>query len=69
MDEQMESRQKQRFLRLPQVLEIFPVSKSTWWNGIKKGEYPKPVKLSERISAWRECEIYELFERLEGVNR
>lgn len=33
------------FLRLPQVLAIVPVSKSSWWKGCKTGRYPKPVKL------------------------
>ena len=41
------------FMRLPAVLAIIPVSKSTWWSGIKSGRYPKPVKLGERITAWR----------------
>jgi predicted DNA-binding transcriptional regulator AlpA len=45
------------FLRLPQVLKRYPVSKSTWWKGIREGKYPKPVKLSERTSAWRESDI------------
>ena len=30
-----------------------PVSKSTWWAGVKSGRYPKPVKLGPRITAWR----------------
>ena len=64
MNKQMESRQKQRFLRLPQVLERYPVSKSTWWAGIREGKYPKPVKLSERTSAWRESDIDDLIDRL-----
>jgi predicted DNA-binding transcriptional regulator AlpA len=64
MSEQVEKGQKQRFLRLPQVLEIFPVSKSTWWAGIREGKYPKQVKLSQKISAWRESDIDELCNRL-----
>jgi prophage regulatory protein len=40
------------FLRLPQVLEIYPVSKSTWWQGIKTGRFPKGVKLGPRTTAW-----------------
>ena len=43
------------FLRLPEVLKYFPVSKSTWWAGIKTGKYPAGVKLSDRVTAWR-CE-------------
>ena len=30
-----------------------PVSKSTWWDGVKTGRFPKPVKLGPRITAWR----------------
>ena len=41
------------FLRLPQVLAIFPISKSSWWSGIKAGKYPRGVKLSPRTTAWR----------------
>jgi prophage regulatory protein len=54
------------FLRLPQVLQIFPVSKSTWWAGIRAGKFPKPVKLSERTSAWRRSDIEALCSRLSG---
>ncbi len=54
------------FLRLPQVLKIIPVSKSTWWGGIRSGKYPRPVKLSERTSAWRRSDIVALCERLSG---
>lgn len=45
------------FVRLPQVLEVIPVSKSTWFRGIQAGKFPKPVKLGERASAWRVEEI------------
>jgi prophage regulatory protein len=40
------------FVRLPIILEVLPISKSTWWNGIKDGRFPKPVKLGPRTSAW-----------------
>lgn len=42
---------------------IIPVSKSTWWNGVKAGRYPKPVKLSERCTAWRVEDIRALIEQ------
>lgn len=57
--------QSDRLLRLPEVLKLVPVGKSTWWAGTNSGRYPKPVKLSERCSAWRESEIQSLIERLE----
>ena len=48
------------FVRLPEVLKVFPVSKSTWWAGVKDGHYPKPVKLGAKITAWRVEDIREL---------
>lgn len=52
------------FLRLPDVLKIIPVSKSTWWAGCRSGEYPKPIKLSTRTSAWLQTDIEKLCDRL-----
>jgi len=52
------------FLRLPGVLQRIPVSRSTWWMGIRSGKYPKPVKLSQRTSAWRESDIDALCREL-----
>ena len=48
----------------PPIHAIIPVSKSSWWEGIKKGIYPKPIKLSERTTAWRWEDIHELIARL-----
>lgn len=54
------------FLRLPEVLKLFPVSKSTWWQGVKGGVYPQPVKLSSRTTAWRVSDIYALIKSIDG---
>ena len=48
------------FVRLPEVLRVFPVSKSTWWAGIKDGRFPQPVKLGPRTTAWRVEDIKQL---------
>ena len=52
------------FLRLPQVLELIPVSKSTWWSGVADGRFPAAVKLSPRTTAWKASDIYQLIENL-----
>lgn len=52
------------FIRLPQVLNTIPVSKSTWWAGIKLGKYPAGIKLSERVTAWRVEDIRALISQL-----
>lgn len=59
-------------LRLWQILgdrrrgipPIIPVSKSTWWAGVKSGKYPKPVKLSARCTCWYVDDIRKLIERM-----
>ena len=48
------------FMRLPAVLAVIPISKSTWWAGVKTGRFPKSVKLGERITAWRAEDIRSL---------
>ena len=50
------------FMRLSEVLKLYPVGKSTWWEGCKSGRFPKPVKLSERVTAWRVEDIRALIE-------
>ena len=52
----------ERLLRLPEVLQRIPVSRSTWYQGIKTGLYPKGIRLGARIVAWREADIKKLSE-------
>ena len=47
-------------LRIKRVLQFVPVSRSTWWAGVKSGRYPKPVKLSERVTCWKAADIRRL---------
>lgn len=51
-------------LRLPQVLSIIPVSRSSWFAGIATGRYPSPVKLSARSVAWKSEHIWALVDSL-----
>jgi prophage regulatory protein len=57
------------YLRLPQIIgapgdpeakppkppipAVIPVSKSTWWAGVKSGKYPPAIKISARCTAWK----------------
>ena len=55
------------FVRLPAIiapLGPIPVGKSTWWQGIKTGRFPKPVKLGPKTTAWRVEDIRALDARL-----
>ena len=52
------------FLRLPAVLKLIPIGKSLWWDGIKRGVYPKPVYISKRVTAWRVEDIRILIDQI-----
>lgn len=62
------------FLRLPQIIgnpkanppipPIIPVSKATWWAGCASGRYPKPIKLSPRVTVWEIKKIRDLVNKL-----
>ncbi len=57
------------YVRLSTVLEFFPVSKSTWWNGVKAGIYPQPYKLGERMTAWKAEDIWNLISEVENAQK
>ena len=58
-------------VRLSQILgdrrrgipPIIPISKSSWWSGVKTGKYPQPVKLSARCTCWYVDDIRKLIVR------
>lgn len=48
----------------PAIAAIIPVSRSTWWAGVRSGRYPQPTRaLGDRITAWRVEDIRALIER------
>lgn len=54
------------FVRLRDILAPagpIPVSKSTWWQGIRDGRFPKPLKLGKRVTVWRAEDIHRLIEQ------
>ena len=63
-----------RFLRLKQIIgdpkaeppiqPILPISKSSWWDGVKTGRFPKAIKIGANTTVWREEEIRSLVDKL-----
>lgn len=54
------------FVRLNQIIAprgLIPVSKSTWWAGVKDGRFPQPLKLGPKITVWRAEDIHTLIEK------
>ena len=42
-----------KYVRMSQLTGIIPMSKATIWRKLKDGTFPKPIKLGDRITAWR----------------
>ena len=49
-------------LRVNQILRFIPISRSSWWAGVKSGRYPKPSKLSPRVTVWSVQSIRAIIE-------
>jgi len=57
------------YLRLSQILAPvgpIPVSKSTWWQGVKEGRFPRAYKLGPRTTVWRVEDILGVIAHLCG---
>ncbi|NDU91297.1 MAG: AlpA family phage regulatory protein [Ferrovum sp.] len=61
------------FLRLTQIIgnprtnppvpPLIPIGRSSWWNGVRTGRFPKPVKLGPRTTVWRVEDILSLIKQ------
>jgi prophage regulatory protein len=61
------------FLRLPQIIgnpkadppipAVIPVGRSSWWQGVRDGRYPAPVKLGPKTTCWRVEDIRALIDK------
>lgn len=47
----------ERFIRRPEVCLMTSLPNSSLTDLIAKGQFPKPYKLSERMSAWKISEV------------
>ncbi len=52
----------------PPILGLIPISRSGWFQGVKEGRFPKPVKPTSRVSMWRVDDIRRLIDELSGQN-
>ena len=53
------------FVRLPTILALIPVAKSTVWKRVRTGEFPKPVKCGS-ATLWKAEDIRALIARMGG---
>lgn len=58
-----------KLLRLPEVLQITALSRSGLYSLLGKGEFPQPIKLGERINAWRDDDLQEWMDTRAAASR
>lgn len=51
------------FVRLPVILQHYPVSSSSWWAMVRDGRAPKAIKLGPNTTAWKAEDIREFLGR------
>jgi len=51
-----------RLMRLPEVMKLVGLSRTTVYELIKRSQFPKPVKPSQRVSAWCSDEVEQWVE-------
>lgn len=57
------SKKKTKLLRIKSVSAKTEIGKSTIWLWLSQGKFPEPIKLSPRITVWRESDIDKWIER------
>ena len=45
---------------------MLPIGRSTFLERVRKGIYPKPVKIGSKTTAWKKSDILELMASFEG---
>jgi len=55
-------------LRLPAVIQLVSLSRTTIYELSKTGEFPKPIKLSARAVAWSARAIYTWIEQRKAAS-
>ena len=49
----------------PYIEPRIPISRAAWWNGVREGKYPQPVKLGSRTTVWKESDILKLINQFD----
>lgn len=61
------NRERNRGPRRPRkaIAPLIPISRSSWWEGVRTGRYPKPLKLGAGTTVWKSAEIFALIDPTE----
>lgn len=52
------------YIRLPEILNLLPIGRSTWWLWVATGKAPKGIKLGAKTTAWKLADIQKLLDDL-----
>ena len=55
--------EKVKMLRAKDVARLLAIPKSTLWLYVERGDFPKPIKFSERVSVWPTYMVEEWINR------
>jgi prophage regulatory protein len=56
----------ENYMKLKEVLSLLRISKSTWYAGISRGEFPQPVRIGTRTVLWKESDIEAYLQKNSG---
>jgi len=57
------------YLRAEQIISTFlPIARSTLWAWVKSGKFPQPVKLGERVTAWKCEDVRDWMEKRDAAS-
>ena len=54
-------------MNVKQVAQQLGVGKSTIWRWCKQGIFPRPIKLSERVTRWRAEDVAAVILHVDGT--
>jgi len=58
---------QEQLIRLPRVMELTGIAKSTIWLWVKNKKFPQPIKLSNRVTVWKLSDIQQYINDAIGI--
>ena len=55
------------YMRQKELMRLVPFSPATLWRMVKAGTFVRPVKLSDRITAWNRADVLAWLQAKEGM--
>ena len=55
-----------KLLKLNEILERLTISKSHWYDGVKREHFPQPVRIGTRTVRWWESDIENYLQKNYG---